>query len=101
MPLLKSAIKKLRKDKKKEKINDKLREDLKDAVKNFIKGKSSKKIDEVFSLIDKAAKKNLIHKNKAARLKSKLSKPSVEAPKPKKSSAKSAKKTPKKTSKKK
>lgn len=73
MPLLKSAIKKLRKDKKREKANDEIRKMLKDTVKKIVKGKGKVKIDEAFSLIDKAAKKNLIHKNKAARLKSRIS----------------------------
>ena len=38
------------------------------------KGEANKNLPEVISMIDKLAKKNIIHKNKAANLKSKLSK---------------------------
>jgi len=38
------------------------------------KGDASKKLLEVSSMIDKLAKKGIIHKNKAANLKSKLTK---------------------------
>lgn len=41
-------------------------------IKSAKKTKSSKDLSLAFSLIDKAAKKHLIHKNKAARIKSKL-----------------------------
>jgi ribosomal protein S20 len=45
-----------------------------DAVKAARKAPSKKTITAAFSTLDKAAKKNTIHKNKAARLKSRLSK---------------------------
>jgi len=38
------------------------------------RGKSEKKIIEAISLVDRAAKRKIIHKNKAARMKSALSK---------------------------
>jgi small subunit ribosomal protein S20 len=38
------------------------------------KGEAEKSLPEVISMIDKLAKKNVIHKNKAANLKSKLTK---------------------------
>ena len=74
MPIIKSAKKKLRQDKKRESDNKRI-----DALVNFSLKKAEKKstpknIQEAFSIIDKAVKKNIIHKNKAARLKSKLSK---------------------------
>ncbi len=72
MPVTKSAIKKLRQDVKREILNDSLRRKVKDIVKNAKKGE--KTLSEAFSVIDKAAKKRLIHLNKAARLKSSLSK---------------------------
>ncbi|HYM92894.1 MAG TPA: 30S ribosomal protein S20 [Chitinophagaceae bacterium] len=40
---------------------------------------ASKKLPEVISMIDKLAKKGVIHKNKAANLKSKLTKKKVAA----------------------
>lgn len=74
VPVIKSAIKKLRKDIKREKNNDLFREKLSRALKSAKKLKSSKNVKEASSLVDRAVKKNLIHKNKAARIKSGLSK---------------------------
>ena len=74
MPVIKSAKKKLRHDRKVEKVNDSLRKGLKEALKEAQKQKSSEKIRNAVKTVDKAVKKGLIHKNKAARIKSKLSK---------------------------
>lgn len=74
MPVIKSAKKKLRQDKKRTLVNKALRIAFKDAVKDAQKSKTSKKIVIAVRLVDKAAKKKLIHKNKAARIKSSLSK---------------------------
>ena len=72
MPVTKQARKKLRKDRKREIKNDSLRASFKKAVKNTKKSPTVKKLSEATKTIDKAAKKNIIHKNKAARLKSRL-----------------------------
>ena len=72
MPVIKSAIKKLRKDRKREKVNDAQRAALESAIRKA--RKSPSKINAAFSAIDRAVKKNIIHKNKAARIKSSLSK---------------------------
>ncbi len=74
MPVIKSAIKKLRKDVKRTKQNDDFRRKLDMALRNAKKTKSPKAVAEAGSLVDKAVKKNLMHKNKAARVKSSLSK---------------------------
>jgi small subunit ribosomal protein S20 len=74
MPVTKQARKKLRKDQRREKQNLKVKEGFKKAVKNTRKTPSTKKLSEAAKVIDKAAKKGIIHKNKAARLKSRLSK---------------------------
>jgi small subunit ribosomal protein S20 len=74
MPVIKSAKKKLRQDIKREKVNDLLRKTLKETIKDARKSKTAEKIRRAVVLTDKAAKKNLIHKNKAARIKSSLSK---------------------------
>lgn len=101
MPVIKSAIKKLRKDRKREKSNDALRASLDNAVRDA--RKSPSKISKAFSIIDRAIKKNLIHANRGARMKmslGKLAKPTTKTTKaaPKKSTLKA---TPsKKTSKK-
>ncbi len=74
MPVIKSAIKKLRQDRKKEKQNDQIRELLKSAIRAAKKAKTGKSVTTAISKVDKAAKLNIIHENKAARLKSSLSK---------------------------
>lgn len=74
MPVIKSAIKKLRRDKKVEKANDLFRAAMEKAVKDAEKKPAQKTASVAFSILDKAVKKNIIHKNKAARVKSKLSK---------------------------
>ncbi len=74
MPVIKSARKKLRQDIKREKQNNKFRNLLKKALSAAKKSPTPKNISLAFKTIDKIAKKNIIHKNKAARLKSNLSK---------------------------
>ncbi len=74
MPVIKSAIKKLRQDRKREKKNDALRSSLKSAVSKAKKSKSGKAVAQAVSIVDKAAKNKIIHVNKAARMKSTLTK---------------------------
>ena len=74
MPVIKSAIKKLRQDKKREKANDVLRDSLKSAVRSAKKIKSGKAVAKAVAIVDKASKQGIVHKNKASRLKSALSK---------------------------
>lgn len=74
MPIIKSAKKKLRKDKKRTKLNLIYKEDYKKTIKKLKKNKKTEFLEEAYSKIDKAAKKGIIHKNKAARLKSKVAK---------------------------
>lgn len=73
MPITKQAIKKLARDRVIAKKNASLRERLRDQVKNMRKTPTKKALSLVFSALDKAAKKHVIHANKAARLKSRLS----------------------------
>lgn len=77
MPNIQSAKKKLRKDIKRAKNNANYLTAIQKAVKSLFKTKSGKqqeKINKTISLIDKGAKKKVIHKNKAARLKSRVMK---------------------------
>lgn len=74
MPIIKSAIKKLRKDIKRYKVNRAKKSRLSEFIKKAKKGKTAQAIRNAVSAIDKAAKTHLIHKNKASRLKSKLAK---------------------------
>ena len=74
MPLIRSAIKKLRKDRKRTLVNKAKKEGLKSLIKKTRTNKNTENLRAVFSALDKAVKTNLIHKNKASRLKSRLSK---------------------------
>lgn len=74
MPVTKQAIKKIRQDARKTIYNMRVKKTYKLAVAAFRKNPTAKAISEVFSKLDRAAKTNIIHKNKAARLKSRLSK---------------------------
>lgn len=76
MPIIKSAIKKVRKDKVRTARNKKRETTLKSLIKKARTSKTAKDIQAVFSALDKAAKVKLIHPNKAARLKSRLAKSS-------------------------
>lgn len=73
MPIIKSAIKKVRKDKTRTTRNKKRGAALKSLVKKAKVSKAAKDLQAAFSALDKAAKVKLIHPNKAARLKSRLS----------------------------
>jgi small subunit ribosomal protein S20 len=79
MPHRRTALKSLRKDKKRHQRNLRIKRDLKKAIKKFQSCLSTKNISEaktllseVFSKLDKAAKKGIIKKNTASRKKSRL-----------------------------
>jgi small subunit ribosomal protein S20 len=93
VPVIKSAKKKLRQDKKRQEANNILRNALKVALKDAQKSKTQEKVILAVKLADKALKKNLIHKNKAARIKSKLSRLIKTSSLKTKSSVKPAKKS--------
>lgn len=82
MPIIRSAIKKVRKDKIRTARNKKRDLTLKSLVKKARTSKAAKDLQAAFSALDKAAKVHLIHPNKAARLKSRLSKGVTTSPKP-------------------
>lgn len=74
MPIIKSAIKKMRKDKVRTERNRIRKNALKQLLKTTRKNPNTQNLNAVFAALDKAAKVHLIHINKAARLKSRLSK---------------------------
>lgn len=74
MPVIKSAEKKLRKDKKRTAENKKVKTLFVNALKKAKKNPTENAIKKAVQLTDKLAKNRIIHKNKAARIKSKLSK---------------------------
>lgn len=65
----------MRHDKRRTAANSQKKIALKKLIKQIRKTPSNKNLTPVFSALDKAVKTHLIHKNKANRLKSRLSKP--------------------------
>lgn len=77
MPNIQSAKKKMRKDVTRTKGNAVYLRAIENAIKGLIKlkgEKDDKKFRKTVSLIDKAAKRKVFHKNKASRLKSRITK---------------------------
>ncbi|MFH0937232.1 MAG: 30S ribosomal protein S20 [Candidatus Daviesbacteria bacterium] len=74
MPVIRSAIKKVRKDKTRTARNKAREMVYKKLLKTARKNPNVKNLSAVFSALDKAVKVHLIHANKSARLKSRLSK---------------------------
>ena len=69
MPVITSAKKKMRQDKKRTRDNFRVKEEYRQAVRVAKEKPTKKSVSHAQSVIDKAAKRNIIHKNKAARLK--------------------------------
>lgn len=74
MPVTKTAKRALRGSTQKALVNKKITGALEVAIRQAKKVKSASAIKKAASLADRAAKKHVIHKNKAARIKSTLSK---------------------------
>ncbi len=74
MPITKSAKKALKQSRKKAVFNRRIKSKVKQVIQAFKKKPTKENLKEVYSALDKAVKRNIFHKNKAARLKSKLSK---------------------------
>lgn len=74
MPITKQASKKLRHDRVRTKQNTKIRHDVDMIVKKARKNPNAKTLSSAFQILDKATKAHSIHKNAAARTKSRLSK---------------------------
>ena len=73
MPITSGAIRKVRADQKKAAVNLKIKRSLREAVSVMRKKPSEKQLRSVYLMADRAAKKKVIHSNKAARIKSRLS----------------------------
>ncbi len=73
MPVTKTAKRALRGSKNKTQVNKILVKKLEIAIRVAKKSKNSEKVLTAVSLADRAAKKRIIHRNKAARIKSQLS----------------------------
>jgi len=74
MPITSSAIKTLRKDHRRLKINQTIKGKIKAALRRVASQPNTKNLSSAFTTLDRASKKKFLHKNKAARLKSRLSK---------------------------
>ncbi|HCC84580.1 MAG TPA: 30S ribosomal protein S20 [Candidatus Pacebacteria bacterium] len=74
MPILANAKKALRVSKKKTLTNRRTKSLLKTFIDKVFKLPTAETAAAAFSKIDRAVKKNVIHKNKAARMKSQISK---------------------------
>lgn len=81
MPNIKSAKKRVRSNERKEKVNTIVTSSMRTAIKKFEKDvkagnkeEASKSLNTAVQRVDKAMKNGLVHKNKAARVKSRLTK---------------------------
>ncbi len=81
MPIIKSAKKRVKITEKKTALNRERKLKLKDAIKSFEKtvesgdkAKTAEQLKETKKVIDKAVNQNILHKNNAARKKSRLTK---------------------------
>lgn len=72
MPIIASAKKKVRKDKKRTVHNSNIESNLRGLIKKARRSPNKKSLGAASSALDKAAKIHLIHKNRASRLKSRL-----------------------------
>ena len=79
MPIIKSAIKRMKQTAKRRERNVAVKRDVKGAVKAFMEKPTAAGLSAAQSEIDTAVKKNLISKNTAARRKANLSKVAKEA----------------------
>ena len=81
MPNIKSAKNRVRSNGRKEKVNTIVTSSMRTAIKKFEKDvkagnkeEASKSLNTAYQRVDKAMKNGLVHKNKAARVKSRLTK---------------------------
>ncbi|MBL7036353.1 30S ribosomal protein S20 [Candidatus Microgenomates bacterium] len=73
MPVTKTAKRALRGSKRKKIVNDRTVANLESSVRKAKETKTQKAISKASSYADRAVKDNIIHKNKAARIKKQLS----------------------------
>lgn len=74
MPVTKSAKKALRRDQRRTVINKRIKRRVRQVLKKARQKPTKKALALAASVLDRAAKKHVIHKRKAARLKSRLAK---------------------------
>ncbi len=74
MPILANAKKALRSTQRKTKYNNLVSAQMRGSLKKIVVEPNADNLSEVFSDVDKALKRKLIHRNKAARIKARASK---------------------------
>lgn len=74
MPITISAKKALRQDRRRTIINQRIKRKIKAVLKKARQKPTQKSLIQASQVLDRAVKKKVIHKNKAARLKSRLAK---------------------------
>ncbi len=77
MPVTKTAKKALRRDRRRESVNNPIRSKVRRFLSRVRQDSTQENLSLAHSAIDRAAKKRVIHKNKAKRLKSRLSRVSL------------------------
>lgn len=96
MPVIANAKKALRRDRRRTEYNKKTKTKMRVAIKAFLAEGKPELLSTAYQTIDWATKKNLLHPNKAARMKSGLAKqvtaPAAAAPKTASKTKKAAKK---------
>jgi small subunit ribosomal protein S20 len=83
MPVTKSAKKALRQDRRRAISNQLVRQQLKQIISKTKGKRTPKELAEFYRVLDRAAKRGVIHKNKAAKFKSRLAKITSTTLKPK------------------
>lgn len=78
MPIIANAKKALRRDRRRTITNKKIRKKIKAVVKLARQKPNQKTLRQAARFLDRAAKKKVIHQNKANRLKSRLAKASLQ-----------------------
>lgn len=79
MPQTRSAKKKMRRDERKAVVNVRRKRLLKELIKKARETKTAETVRLAVAAVDKAVKNNIFHRNRAARLKSQLTKGMKEA----------------------
>ena len=74
MPITASAKKALRRDRRRAIVNQQIKKQIKEILKKTRQKPTKTNLTRLACLLDRAAKKGVIHANKAARLKSRISK---------------------------
>lgn len=74
MPVTKSAIKTLRQQKRRAVVNAGIRAKMRTIIKAVQTDLGTQGLSEMYSTVDRAAKRGVIHRNKAARIKSRITK---------------------------